>query len=374
MATVTRDQVIKGGFFTVTEPNGVAHCYEVSPLVGKGRMKSRWFVRLATEHESFYIGEMDTASGAVMLTKSSRYNEQDYLYRLADRTFRAVVNGRTAAMEQYGYGIRVGTPNDQHEEMPHTPTQHIAPERNVKAVGRVVMLQYDIPEVIEVENGVRTSTPVYPNPSGDLRSIGIRVTKSVWAIQEDRVPWPMLDEMTAAGVNWHVVRFDDAEVAKLMTLAETTLARELIEAEQRLQESMQTAEAAYNDAITAGTGADKALTAYQRRVAQNLKRAADLKRDLEQAAKNFGVSLQANFSKIGNTIAILGSNATDKASAYAKAAKQVQGTIFEQAANNGDMPAEVLADVLTDFGNDAAAAELVNAFSGDYDLESGDPA
>lgn len=355
---VTLDDVIRGGFFTVTGPNGVSHCYEVSPVVGKGRTKSRWFVRLATEHESFYIGEMCPATGAVSLTKASRYSEQDYLYRLGDRVFRAIVNGRTAAMKQHGYSVRPGTPNDAHEETSAPlPTSDVFTPRSVK-IGSLYHFDYDI-------HGERF-TMDYPL----LYSRAIQTSESCYYFEGSQVPYPMLDEMTTAGCTWNLVRTHDDEVEGLLRRAEQQIVKKLSDKEASLQASLESAYADYATDIADETiSTKKARKRYDARIKAAIRSADKLVECYAESAKRYG--LRIDLDGVRAASAAMADKAKARAVAYGKAAQQVQGTIFEQAASDGDMPVEVLADVLTDAGNDTAAAELMNVFSGDYDLETG---
>lgn len=361
---VSSNEILGGGLFTITDREGVQWCYRVTHSDKRGRLPEAWFVSLATEGEDFYVGKLDDFHGTIALTKNSKFVQEDEGFRVAFRVFKAIFNGQQDRMRAFGEDIRKGTPNDAYEETP-APVAETSCNRATVDVGEVVMVQYDIPEIKTNVNGVVESNPVYPNPSAILRKAGVRWTKSVWMFQESRTPWVLIDQMIAAGCTVDVVPVAEKATEQILKIAQQRLTAELKDGLVSLEESAKTAEANYQRNLDEGMGAEKAIVVYQRHMAAAAKRCEALSKDLEGVAKNFGVTLTRE--EIAAAIRSTMTKATDKAASYAKAAKQLEGTVYAQAAQDGDLPAAVMADILADMDKDAS--ELVGCF----DLETGAP-
>jgi hypothetical protein len=389
---VTRDTVLKGGFFTVTTDKGRAYCYEVSFLPGRGRLKAQWFVRYATETQSWYFGRLDMDTGAIERTSRSQYDASSYEYKLADRVFRAVFGGRMAVLAQHGFGLRTGTPADDPlrglvvatpEQLAAvagpTPTQPAAPpagnstfDRKRPDPGTLVMLQYDIPLVTVVENGRPVKRYCFPNPSWALRKIGFRVTFSVWAVQESRLPWPLLDEMQGAGVKWRLADFSEKSVDRLLQWAVEYFAEESKRGQDQLAQDLANAETEYNEGLADETvGPAKVTDKHKRRVRHALKRAQSLAADLAGAARNLGITVEeAKLNSLRERVDMAAGVAQARAACYADAVRRLaeagKGEQYLPAARAGDVPAGVLADILEDAGADAS--DVRSVFSDEYDL------
>lgn len=370
---ITIDDVIRGGFFTITTDKGETHCYKVEILAARGRLPAQWFVRYCTPNESFYVGRLNREFGSVELTTRSHYTAEQKAFRLVDRVMQALFGGRLQVVEQAGYSVRKGTPLDNPVNPPPAPvvSGNSTIARNRPDVGTLVMLQYDIPLVFNYVNGRRVGRYCFPNPSWCLRRIGFRVTKSVWAVQESRMPWPLLDEMTAAGVKWRVADFSDKSVEKLLEWAVEYFQEETKRGDDQLQQDIANAEQSYNEALEDDTvGPDKAAKAHQLKVRGAINRARKLAQDLAVAAKNLGITPgEANLVTLQQRVEMLADKAQARAACYADAVKQLSamGSQFTTAAQEGDVPAGVLADMIEDAGGDAS--DLRNTFSDEfYDL------
>lgn len=370
--SITVSEIVSGSEFTISNNKSEHYCYRVTFSEKRGRLPQVMFLHYVWQGGPAYVGKVNQKTGVVTLTPRSAYptidEKVDYRVSLVDRVLQAVYGGRQAVIEQHGYSIRPGTPNDQHEEtdpLTPAPVADTSCNRATVDVGEVVMLQYDIPEIKMRVNGVVESCPVFTNPSAILRKGGVRWTKSVWMFQESRTPWVLIDQMLAAGCTVDVVPVAEKATEQVLKIAQQRLTAELKDGAESLEESAKTAEANYQRNLDEGMGADKAIVAYQKHMAAAAKRCETLSKDLEGVAKNFGVALTRE--EITEAIRSTMTCATDKAASYAKAAKEVEGTMYEAAANQGDIPAAVLADILTDMDKDAS--ELVGCF----DLETGAP-
>lgn len=233
-------------------------------------------------------------------------------------------------------------PTETPKPIPLPVPTPISPER-CQQLGKVMMLQYDIPQKCD-----------FPNPSGILRRLGIRVTLSVWAIQDGRIPWNLLDEMTSSGVTWHLVQFAESESGKLIALAETALCQEADKAKKSLEDSILAGQKKLEEMQSDPSVTARQLEAERTRFENNtrafIKRTDKLIKDLSEAAKAFGVvdSVSKPFSKIRSTVDSLQSIAHSRAALYSYMTEQAKGTDMEVASEESDVPAGVLADYLED--------------------------
>src|SRR5262245_3245684 len=95
---------------------------------------------------------------------------------------------------------------------------------------RPCLLVYDIPDAADLAN---------PTPA--LRGRGVRVNLSCWVVPEDRIPYHLLAEMERRGATWHVVRFADDQLDKLVAMARATITKHMAEAERRAAQSAERA-------------------------------------------------------------------------------------------------------------------------------------
>lgn len=222
-------------------------------------------------------------------------------------------------------------------------------DRAAKNLGKVVMFQYDI------------HNKSFPDPCGTLRRLAIPITESVWAIQDSRIPWHMLDGMSKADVTWHTVDFASDQAEKLVGMAIQTITKRVKEAEESLAESIKGYDEKLNanGQLPAESQLPSDVAAQKHRVGCRaaVLRQQRLLRDLEEAAKAFGVSEATadRFASMRNTVSSLGNVAQAKAEAYMQMASQAVGTPMQAAAASGEVPASVLADYLEDEGKDVSS-------------------
>lgn len=77
---------------------------------------------------------------------------------------------------------------------------------------RAVFFSYDIPDSCR-----------YPNPSPKLSRVGARVNLSVWIIPEHLVPRELVADFERERIKYQMVRFDESESGKILTLARESL-------------------------------------------------------------------------------------------------------------------------------------------------------
>lgn len=78
-----------------------------------------------------------------------------------------------------------------------------------------VLIVYDVPSTVKCD------------PCRRLRRCGARINLSAWIVPEANVPWDYLNDIRAAGVSWHCVRFSTDEEAKIRDIAGQSLRDEL---------------------------------------------------------------------------------------------------------------------------------------------------
>jgi hypothetical protein len=380
---VTKNDLLANGHFTFVEKTGARHHVRVDFKPAEHPYPAQRFVYLVNpDGQQFYTGKL-RPNGGLKWTDKSRLPEDAPLFKLLHRTLKDVHEGRHNEVVNAGYRFLRGTPLENEEKTKAAPTPEpkkeeprptaLAPDRKRPDIGRCVLLFYYTPIIYQPGLAPRD---LYPNQSCNLRKIGIRLDGSVWCLQETRVPWPIVDEMLkAVGPNGermtvHVVKFDKEDNDRLTEIAKNYLKDELAKVQKRLLASVHNAETAYLEAIEGGTGANEALTTFQKRVAAAVGSARRYREDYTQAARNFGVSadLGSNFSKVGTLVEALGSLAKDRAASYAKAVELAKGTELAVAAAEGDVPVEVLIDRLEEEGKDVSELRTAFGHAEEYDL------
>lgn len=94
------------------------------------------------------------------------------------------------------------------------------------------LLIYDIPE--EIQPG---HEPI-ENPSNLLRRIAVRVNLSCWVIPEANIPYTVLHHMQENGATWHVVKFDQSETRKLLSMCISAIRNDIRDTLERARQSM----------------------------------------------------------------------------------------------------------------------------------------
>ena len=129
---------------------------------------------------------------------------------------------------------------------------------------QAVLVVYDIPQSVG-----------FPNPSGKLRSRGIRINLSCWIIPETRVPWALIEEMECAGVSVETVRFAESERDNLIRLAKNAIASEMGRVKAAFEKSVADAEKKIVDVsvvgLNGGTQSPEEKRAY--RIKKGMQRA-----------------------------------------------------------------------------------------------------
>lgn len=196
----------------------------------------------------------------------------------------------------------------------------------------------------------------FSNPSDRLRHIGFRIDGSVWVIPNNHVPYNLLNEMTAAGVTWHLLEFTGSQAEKILALAKDVMEKEIAEIATRLETSIQSADQQYDTRLAESEGGkeiEKAESYYRSRTRGALKRAEQMLKDIEKAAGCFGISVGTSVSY--STIKALRTSVAARAHAYSRLTQAVVGTQLEAAAKADEVPAGVLADYVEERGGDAVA-------------------
>jgi hypothetical protein len=92
-------------------------------------------------------------------------------------------------------------------------------EQNICERLSACLLIYDIPDDAN-----------FPNPSGRLRPIAIRIQFSGWVIPERDIPYGLITEMRSAGCTVDIVKFDASQGANLINLAIRSIRMEITKA------------------------------------------------------------------------------------------------------------------------------------------------
>jgi hypothetical protein len=211
------------------------------------------------------------------------------------------------------------------------------------------LLIYDIPEASD-----------FPNPSGVLRRVAVRINLSCWVIPEHLIPYELLGRMAEAGASWHTVKFDSTEGKKLVTMAVNSLRQELADAVRRSETARDGAERQLGESTESR---ERAEARYLRRAEGIAERYNGLAADLVAAARVFGISATAlQLDAATTAVDAISAGMHERARQYLRANQTLQ------AAGMGtftpDCPAGILADVLADVGFEGQALQLQEAFAG----------
>lgn len=254
---ISRNDVLAGGYFTTVD-NGTVSVYDVRRSTGNGRYAPAWFVRLATETESLYVGRLNTRTGLVQMTGQSTFPANHRHVTLINRVLGHVWAGDRIGLEAAGVTVRKGTPTDAPAPAPvatPAPTPAPAPPtRNERkreqvenlTVGRekrYVGLHYDI-------HGRAVG-----DPCATLHRYAIRWTESVWIVPTACLPLlerELFAEWNANGVTWGTLEFDLSQQSLIRDLAKkdidgwtveihTGVINTIADADRQLQEALETA-------------------------------------------------------------------------------------------------------------------------------------
>jgi hypothetical protein len=221
------------------------------------------------------------------------------------------------------------------------------------------ILTYDIPSAIN-----------FPNPSNILRRRGVRFNLSCWILDEDRVPWSLVEDMKQAGIRkvYVVPGFDtnheDAQRLMIDALTEDVRKQQErdLKALKRQDEALAAAEAEANGVWTRELDAARKKHAKDRKstLKSTEKLLADLAyaMDLYKLNKNL-VPFSSARQQIANIRALNGA----QASYYTQMAAAAQGTPLAAAAAADDIPAGILADFVEENGNQTLANNARQAFA-----------
>ncbi len=210
------------------------------------------------------------------------------------------------------------------------------------------LLMYDVPTSSEMNN-----------PSNLLRRVALRINLSVWVVDSDRTPWTLLNEMTTAGVTWHLFPFAEEATENVLKVAADMLRKDLADISKRENEALVRADAQLAEALADNTAGDKTWDAARNKHARHrestLKRTEKVVRDLETAAEMFGLDVGSfDFRKAHDRVKGIRSLNGARAASYAELAEAAKGTAMEMAAKAGDVPAGILQDYLEDQGVDVS--------------------
>jgi hypothetical protein len=223
------------------------------------------------------------------------------------------------------------------------------------------MLTYRIPSVVRLveRNGqtIRRLESIFPNPSDRLRPIGFRPGDdgSVWIIPEGREPYNLVAEMTEAGCEVNMVKFDHGEADKLAAMARHGLLKAI---ENHLKRQGQTAVRELKK-FERSESEDRQETLVKN-MAWVVKKTEKLLKCWAAAAQGFG--LDPSFildSSCRDVVAKLKTATEARAFAYAKMTNQVNGTDLGEAAARDLVPAGILADYCEERGEDVTEARIL---------------
>lgn len=217
------------------------------------------------------------------------------------------------------------------------------------------LLVYDIPEKSKLAN-----------PSGRLRSRGIRINLSCWVIPVGNEPWTLLDQLKRGGATWEMARFDAGDAGKLMAICINALKTDI----KKAFESTARCVTAAQEAATAAVDAKKATVKYAKRTGGAVRRLKSLLSDFEKVAAAFGIDPQKTLSigEAKTAVDSLSGVVKARADVYAKAVADckelatVDALALATAAGNDMVPWQVMADFLDEHHNGAGEA-LRQAFS-----------
>lgn len=225
--------------------------------------------------------------------------------------------------------------------------------------------QYDIPEGA---NG-----PVYPNPSGWLRHIAVRDGWSGWLIKKGAVPLARQFEMRQAGCKVTIRDFAEYETADIVRDIVRSLHDEALVLIESVNARRQKADDALVAAQAEGLTEAEARKRYETAMKSITKETEDKVKAMNEASKSFGLTGAVKFVGLGDVSAIVTKNRVNmlvRAATYRQAAIALAtvGTVEATALSNqmmdvnaGDVPVEVIGDMLLDAGLETEADALAQA-------------
>lgn len=225
------------------------------------------------------------------------------------------------------------------------------------------LLTYDIPE-----------RAGFPNPSGALRRRALRVNLSCWVVAQGREPWTLLERMAEAGVNWNLWEFAPSASEGILKVAAANMRRELEENARREARALERIDAARDEAEANPANGPRTLDAarnrHTRERAEVLKRSERLARDLEEAARAFGLDAATlPFAATRTRCEAIRALNGARANLYAAMTEVVapEQPELAAAARADTLPVGVLADAAEEAGHDVRAARA--AFDGEAAAE-----
>lgn len=264
-----------------------------------------------------------------------------------------VIIPTTPATEQkkLGYERQV----QARDPMPAPPTQ----EANVTSV----MLVYDIP-----------SDSKMGNPSWFFRRRGFRVNLSCWVMPEAAIPYHYIHTMREEHkADVSILKFDAGEAANIVKKAIVEVNKELAIQAERSKAALERAEMKlYADPeLEANVSArEDAEEAYKTAAKIALKRLETLMVDVKSAVRAFGIDPnRINLRDTVNFYSTLQMGYASKIAAYVKATAELRAKAtldslgMAGAAVAGIAPTGVMADLLRDLDDNAAADALTEAFA-----------
>jgi hypothetical protein len=217
-------------------------------------------------------------------------------------------------------------------------------------LGRLFKLEYDIPLGED-------RTPVFPNPSGLLQRFAIRTSGSMWMVQENRIPYTLIQEMREAGCIVWDIPVDMSAVEKIREYLIYNLKREIQKREESYAESCGKA------------GEQSTEKKMDSQIDTSTKRFQNFLRDVAEAASLYGLDVNDLIQTTYGKIATLQTESYRRARVYAAAVKTAResGTTDGVAVANRaealeEVPAGILADVIEDSGDDVGADTLRREF------------
>lgn len=221
------------------------------------------------------------------------------------------------------------------------------------------LFHYDVPK-----NGG------YPNPSGRLYPIAVRLTESCWIVKtEDTLVLPLMADMLDNGCRVRINKFDKSESRALLADAIEELRKTIAEKVASANASCATANAQLDASDAEGLTEVAARKRYEQRIKNVERSLTSLTDDLAKAAERFGINRSAfNHSHLATVAKKSRESANEKAKAYVHGAQHlaavgtVEATALAAAAVTTGIPTYVMADALRDAGDDAAADAVQGAF------------
>lgn len=208
-------------------------------------------------------------------------------------------------------------------------------------MSKFALLVYDVPSATRY------------NPRRHLRLSCLYINLSCCMVRKDRLPHHVIQRLREAGATFHLADFDESASEGLLAFAAQGIEHDLTEARRRLRETIDRGPSSQSV---------EGITAYRRRMRAALTRYRNLLRDYTQVTREFGVEM--SFTTAERALDAMDSLARRQAEAYVGAAATLPaGDAIRRAAEQDEVPAEILADYTQDHGDELAGmslAETVN--------------